>query len=72
MKICTECLIEKSLDAFWFNVKKNKYQSKKYKNITPEKKAIYDKRYREKYSDELKISKKDEYERNKAKYITRH
>jgi hypothetical protein len=81
MKLCTECNIEKELEEFWFNVKKNSYhqnckkckyiKSKKYINVTPEQKAICDKRYREKHYEQLKISKKDEYERNKDKYITR-
>ena len=81
MKICTVCLLDKELDEFWFNTKKNAYhpnckkckylKSLKYKNITKETKAIYDKTYREKHSEKLKISKKYEYERNKSKYISR-
>jgi hypothetical protein len=79
-KICSKCNVSKELDKFWFNKKENQYHSncktckyelsKKY-NITPEKKAEYDKKYREKHKDELKIKKKEEYERNKDKYIER-
>ena len=82
MKICKgKCKKEKPLDEFWFNKKKNAYhshckkckydKSKKYINITPEKKAIYNMTYRKNHSEELKISKKDEYERHKDKYISR-
>ena len=80
-KICTICKIEKDLSEFWFNTKKNSYhpnckpckyeKSKKYANVSKEQKAIYDAKYREKHKEQLKISKKDEYERNKDKYISR-
>lgn len=80
-KICTECHLEKNIQDFWFNKTRNRYNSKcksckyqinkKYINISKEKKAEYDKKYREKHSDVLKIRKKEEYERNKEVYINR-
>ena len=67
-KKCTCCKIEKELNEFWFNKKQNIYhpncktckyeKSKKYINFS-------------KHKEQLKISKKEEYERNNSKYITR-
>jgi len=80
-KMCTKCKEIKAIDHFWFNKKRNLYHpncksckyeiSKKYINVTKEKKAEYDKKYREKYAYILKDKKKDEYNRNKSKYIER-
>jgi hypothetical protein len=81
IKKCTCCKIEKELNEFWFNKKQNIYhpncktckyeKSKKYINVSKEQKSIYDATYREKHKEQLKISKKEEYERNKSKYIKR-
>ena len=81
MKKCTLCKAEKPMDDFWFNKKKNEYHprckpckyevSKKYINVSKEQKAIYGVTYREKHKEKLKISKKEEYIRNREKYITR-
>lgn len=81
IKICTCCKTEKELNEFWFNKKQNRYHanckickyenSKKYINVSKEQKAIYDAKYRENHKEQLKISKKEEYERNKDKYINR-
>ena len=80
MKTCSGCKTEKSLDNFWFNKKTNLHRSsckeccneRNKKCIVPkERKAFYDKIYREKHKEKLKISKKEEYERNKESYIAR-
>lgn len=80
-KICTCCKIEKELQDFWFNKKQNRYhpnckkckyeKSKNYSNVSREQKSIYDAKYRQKHKEQLKISKKEEYEKNKDKYIAR-
>jgi hypothetical protein len=80
-KKCNHCHLIKRLEDFWFNKKRNYYYpkckrckyeiSKQYASISNEKKAEYDKRYREKHADKLKEKKKEEYEKNKDKYIKR-
>lgn len=80
-KKCVHCDKTKKIDEFWFNKKRNIYYSKcktckyeiskKYINVSKEKKAEYDKTYREKHANILKERKKQEYERNKDKYINR-
>lgn len=80
-KECTKCRRSKPLECFWFNEKRKSYHArctpcksadtKKYHNVTKEKKAQYDMRYRERHADELKKKKKLEYECNKEKYIAR-
>ena len=80
-KLCKNCNISKNIEEFWFNKKINKYHhhckkcksqiTKKYYNVSKEKKAEYDKKYRDKHKDILKEKKKEEYERNKEKYISR-
>lgn len=79
-KVCTECKEEKLLDDFWFNKKRNNYhsnckickynKSKKYINVSKEQKAIYDKTYRSKHNETLKIKMKTYYENNKEKIIS--
>lgn len=78
MKACNSCDSILELDQFWFNKKRNMYhydckkcKYEKYINVSKEKKAGYDKKYREIHNEELKISKKIEYEKNKQKYIDR-
>lgn len=81
MKVCTVCKIEKQNKDFWFNNKTEKFhswcksckyeKSKKYANVSKEQKALYDAKYRDKHYDKLKISKKEEYQRNRDKYIAR-
>lgn len=80
-KYCTHCGIKKSIDDFWFNKKLQRYHSncrtckyqknKTYENVSKEKKAEYDKTYREKHKDTLKDRKREEYLKNKTKYIQR-
>lgn len=80
-KVCTVCLQELAIECFWFNTKRVRYhsnckkckyeKSKKYNNVSKEQKAKYDATYRAKHAESLKISKKNEYERNKDKYISR-
>jgi hypothetical protein len=79
-KVCTKCKEEKDYDSFWFNKNKQKYHSQckkcKYESnkiyvVPKEKKAEYDKRYREKNILVLNQRKRDEYTRNKSKYIER-
>lgn len=80
-KTCTHCNTSQPIENFWFNKKKNSYhlnckkckyeKSKKYINVTKEKKAEYDKRYRENHKEVLKDKKKQEYAKNKDAYIQR-